>query len=138
MLPVAGFHSREDNSEAMSLLESRDWLVVEGWEVRFYDLFLKYKQEIINLFSFDNNISSKVMAIKHGKAGNIIIQTNNMQTLFYVLHHFIRTKTSPCLYAAMPLTSQVLRKGLKTSTSEYIVHTAIQPKTYICCRYATT
>lgn len=63
MLPVAGFHSREDNSEAMSLLDSRDWLVVEGWEVRFYDLFLKYKQEIINLFSFDNNISSKVMAI---------------------------------------------------------------------------
>ena len=61
MLPVAGFHSREDNSEAMSLLESRDWLVVEGWEVRFYNLFLKYKQEIINLFSFDNNISSKVM-----------------------------------------------------------------------------
>ena len=45
----------------MSLLESRDWLVVEGWEVRFYNLFLKYKQEIINLFSFDNNISSKIM-----------------------------------------------------------------------------
>ena len=65
MLPVAGFHSREDNSEAMSLLESRDWLDVEGWEVRFYNLFLKYKEEIINLFSFDNNISSKVMAIKN-------------------------------------------------------------------------
>ena len=31
-----------------------------------------------------------------------------------------------------------IKKRLKTSTSEYIVHTAIQPKTYICCRYATT
>lgn len=63
VLPVAGFHSPKENSEAMSLLEHRDWLVVEGWEVRFYDLFIKYKQEIINLFSFDKKISNKTIGM---------------------------------------------------------------------------
>ena len=63
LFPVAGFHSTEDNSEAMSLLEHHKWLVVEGWEVRFYDLFLKYKHEIISLFSFDKSIASKTAAM---------------------------------------------------------------------------
>ena len=60
LLPVAGFHTVGDNSEAQHLLESRSNLVVEGWEVRYYDLFLKYKQEIINLFAFNPNIINKV------------------------------------------------------------------------------
>ena len=67
LLPVAGFHSPEGNEEAMSLLDNRKWLVVEGWEVRFYDLFLKYKQEIVSLFSFDNNISSKTSEMMDSK-----------------------------------------------------------------------
>lgn len=61
LLPVAGFHSTEGNPEAQHLLETRKTLVVEGWEVRFYDLFLKYKQEIVGLFAFDERILSKVM-----------------------------------------------------------------------------
>lgn len=63
LLPVAGFHSTTDNSRAMTILESRRNLVVEGWEVRFYDLFLKYKQEIISLFTFDDAILNKVKAM---------------------------------------------------------------------------
>jgi len=34
--------------------------IVEGWFVRFYDLFLKYKDEITDLFDFDSRIKEKV------------------------------------------------------------------------------
>lgn len=60
LLPVAGFHSPEGNPEAQSLLERRRWLVVEGWEVRYYDLFLKYKQEILQLFAFKDSVRRRV------------------------------------------------------------------------------
>ena len=63
LLPVAGFHSSDENSEAMKLLENSKWLVVEGWEVRFYNLFLKYKHEIISLFTFDKSIATKTAAM---------------------------------------------------------------------------
>lgn len=33
--------------------------VVKGWEVRFYDLFTKYKDEILDLFAFDKAILEK-------------------------------------------------------------------------------
>lgn len=68
LLPVAGFHNVGDNPEAQHLLESRSNLVVEGWEVRYYDLFLKYKQEIIQLFAFDAHIINKVKGMM-GNAG---------------------------------------------------------------------
>lgn len=66
LLPVAGFHSANGNPEAQRLLETRNTLVVEGWEVRFYDLFIKYKKEIINLFAFDPIIVNKVRDIMGG------------------------------------------------------------------------
>lgn len=56
LLPVAGFHNDGENPEAMQLLETKKHLVVEGWYVRFYDLFLKYKQEIIDLFAFKDSV----------------------------------------------------------------------------------
>lgn len=71
ILPVAGFHDKEDNDEAMKILEGHKWLVVEGWEVRFYDLFLKYKTEILGLFAFDNKVLHKVKGmmenVRHSK-----------------------------------------------------------------------
>ena len=42
-------------------------LVVKGWEVRFYDLFIKYKKEILDLFTFDEAIISKTRSFM-GKA----------------------------------------------------------------------
>ena len=56
LLPVAAFHCPDGNPEAMALLESRKNLVVEGWEVRFYDLFIKYLNEIRRLFAFKPHI----------------------------------------------------------------------------------
>ena len=42
-------------------------LVVTGWEARWYDLFLKYKAEILALFAFHEDIERKVTEIIRGK-----------------------------------------------------------------------
>ena len=60
LLPVATFDHVGDNPEAQRLMASRHWLMVEGWEVRYYDLFLKYKREIKQLFAFDSAIEYHV------------------------------------------------------------------------------
>lgn len=60
LLPIATFDNPASNPEAQHLLEQRRWLVVEGWEVRFYDLFLKYKDEIKALFAFTADIERNV------------------------------------------------------------------------------
>ena len=45
------------------------WLMVEGWEVRYYDLFLKYKDEILSLFAFDAKLRAKVLAYMRSAEG---------------------------------------------------------------------
>lgn len=50
----------EPTAEKEKLMLAKRHLLVEGWEVRFYDLFLKYKDEIIDLFTFDGKIKAKV------------------------------------------------------------------------------
>lgn len=60
LLPVATFDHVGDNPEAQRLMDSCHWLMVEGWEVRYYDLFLKYKREIKQLFAFDSAIEFHV------------------------------------------------------------------------------
>lgn len=37
-------------------------VLIKGWCVRFYELFIKYKAEIIDLFSFDKPILDKTQA----------------------------------------------------------------------------
>lgn len=63
LLPVATFDRDEGNPEAMRLLETKKNLVVEGWTIRFYDLFLKYREEITSLFAFRPQIKDKVKAL---------------------------------------------------------------------------
>lgn len=62
LLPVAAFHSPTGQSGAMYLMETRRNVLVEGWEVRFYDLFLKYREEITGLFSFNQLVREHVAA----------------------------------------------------------------------------
>lgn len=57
LIPTVGFHSlSEDNTERERMMMERKWIVVEGWCVRYYDLFLKYKSEIVKLFAFDRDV----------------------------------------------------------------------------------
>ena len=55
LLPVANFgiDAPNDPERQEQLLLKHKHIVAEGWYARWYDLFLKYKQEIISLFQFD-------------------------------------------------------------------------------------
>lgn len=59
LLPVADFGTDEPAADYAAqeqrLLDCRH-IVAEGWYARWYDLFLKYKQEIVGLFQFDDSV----------------------------------------------------------------------------------
>lgn len=63
LLPVASFRWNGDNSRSLRMLEEKSNLIVEGWGVRFYELFLKYIDEIRSLFAFNENIQAKARQI---------------------------------------------------------------------------
>ena len=57
LLPVVSFDEPEaDYSREEALMLSRRHIVAQGWYARWYDLFLKYKEDIINLFAFDEDV----------------------------------------------------------------------------------
>ena len=73
LIPTVTFSDDEAvnarNEQAM--LERRQ-LVVTGWEARWYDLFLKYKSEILGLFAFHEAIEQKVSSvIREGNGLNL-------------------------------------------------------------------
>ena len=60
----------ETISQNVKFLETHNTCVVKGWYVRFYELFLKYKQEIIDLFTFDEVITKKAIDFMGPKVDN--------------------------------------------------------------------
>lgn len=62
LLPVADFgvDAPNDPERQEQLLLSHRNIVVQGWYARFYDLFLKYKADIISLFDFDEQVRRPV------------------------------------------------------------------------------
>ena len=63
LLPTASFKYSDCDRDALErkMLHHRH-IVVSGWNVRFYDLFLKYRQEICDLFTLDSQYTSPVKA----------------------------------------------------------------------------
>lgn len=59
LLPVISFESPQCDAAALErqMLRSR-YAVVEGWYVRFYDLFLKYRDDIVRLFQFNDDVEA--------------------------------------------------------------------------------
>ena len=76
LLPTASFKHADCDREALErkMLRHRH-IVVSGWNVRFYDLFLKYRSEIVELFRIDEcytqpvrekmNVNDNVEGLKH-------------------------------------------------------------------------
>ena len=61
LLPVVSFDQEgADYQEAEQQMLRRNTLVVEGWYARWYDLFLKYKQDIISLFAFNQDVEQRI------------------------------------------------------------------------------
>ena len=61
LLPTASFKHDDCDREALErkMLRHRH-IVVSGWHARFYDLFLKYRQEICQLFTIDDKFTEPV------------------------------------------------------------------------------
>lgn len=61
LIPVVSFDEKgEDTAEKEREMMRRRNIVAQGWEVRFYDLFLKYFDDIKELFAFDPVIAAKI------------------------------------------------------------------------------
>lgn len=69
LIPTVNFN---DDSEETAR-SNEQWMlrhstfIVRGWYVRYYDLFLKYKKDIIRLFSFDPAITEKTRSFMKPK-----------------------------------------------------------------------
>lgn len=63
LLPTASFKYRDCDKEALErkMLKHKH-IVVSGWFVRYYDLFLKYRDEIVDLFTLDPQYTEPVEA----------------------------------------------------------------------------
>jgi len=61
LLPTASFKHSDCDRDALEkkMLHHRH-IVVSGWHVRFYDLFLKYRDEICDLFEIDKQYTEPV------------------------------------------------------------------------------
>lgn len=48
------------STEYENYIKNNNNIVVEGWYIRYYDLFLKYRKEITDMFAFDKKIIESV------------------------------------------------------------------------------
>ena len=77
LLPTASFKYRDCDKEALErkMLHHRN-IVVSGWFVRYYDLFLKYRNEICELFTLDEQytapVKAKMQNAEQKAKGNVI------------------------------------------------------------------
>lgn len=79
ILPTVTYGLIETNTkEKEDFTLSHHNLIIEGWGVRHYDLFLKYKPEILELFDFKDEI--------HHKVNKIISTTSNEDTIKIGVH----------------------------------------------------
>ena len=63
LLPTASFKRYDCDKEALEQIMLRHkHIVVSGWFVRYYDLFLKYRDEICDLFTIDEQYTTPVKA----------------------------------------------------------------------------
>ena len=64
ILPVTTFEiPYVPEAELEKKLTSHPIMAVTGWHIRFYDLFAKYRNEIVHLFSFDRPIEQHVARV---------------------------------------------------------------------------
>ena len=61
IIPTVTFHEKDaDTTPQERQMLAHRWLVAEGWYARWYDLFLKYKEDILRLFAFKETVTRPV------------------------------------------------------------------------------
>ena len=67
LIPTVRFDTEgADYSREEQMMRDRRLILVGGWYARWYDLFLKYKPEILQLFAFDKAVESYAKAVELG------------------------------------------------------------------------
>ena len=72
LLPVINFDGSVSQPELEQRMASHKNILVTGWSVRFYDFFIKYKAEIIDLFQFKPQVRRRVAAILQQSSADAI------------------------------------------------------------------
>lgn len=71
---IATVDFNDDREESIQkkadFMAKHQFVLAKGWCIRFYDLFIKYKHEIIDLFTFDKAILAKVQTFMGKKGDN--------------------------------------------------------------------
>lgn len=72
LIPTVAYDdaSEETKHKNEQFMLTHNTFVVKGWEVRFYDLFVKYKREILQLFAFNQEILAKTKESMGAKGSN--------------------------------------------------------------------
>ena len=70
LIPTVRFDEENaDYSREEAMMASQKMILVGGWYARWYDLFLKYKPEILQLFAFDEAVVQKAKERLGEKSG---------------------------------------------------------------------
>lgn len=82
LIPMVTFSNDESQNRCNEdIMLQKRMLVVTGWEAHWYDLFLKYKSEILELFAFRPEIEEKVVeAMNHGDSPPVIRSQSSLLT----------------------------------------------------------
>ena len=62
LIPTASYRKGCDRAAQERIVEKNRHVIVAGWEVRHYDLLLKYREEICELFRIDDRYTTPVQA----------------------------------------------------------------------------
>jgi len=71
ILPIVSYFYPQDtnNQQKEQMMINNRYVLVEGWYVRFYDLFIKYKSDILKIFAFDSTIKENVNKLLSSEEG---------------------------------------------------------------------
>lgn len=95
ILPVVTYDLGEaGKAEKEAFTLNHKNVLIEGWGVRYYDLFLKYKREILDLFEFKRDIREKITKLIQTTSDEdtikigVHIRRGDYQTFFNGIYFF--------------------------------------------------
>ena len=145
-----------DYSREERVMQESKMLMVQGWYARWYDLFLKYKPEILDLFAFDEAVERKAkerLGDTRGVHLGVHVRRGDYKTFqggrfYYSDEQYVqiirsyydccnpKERLSVYICGNDPnLDKDYYREHLKESP--FISQRVILPKTFVCSRCAT-
>jgi hypothetical protein len=88
LIPTVDFDAQGiDFQTSEAKLLQHHWLLAEGWSARWYDLFLKYKSEILKLFAFHNDIEEHTRLFMAGDDNTLKLGVHIRRGDYATWHH---------------------------------------------------